>query len=166
MTQCGACKGDGWIMVRRPVSGTRRSPQKLRCRFCGGAGHLGETVAIPLRAKQRTEAFEQYHEDTHILQELGLTISNKTIDGAPERLRELAVLIAQDYDRETGFETVSASVKREMLSASERILRVVGVPNTATTAASAHASLLQALTKRPSADNLHKAAVIDIGVSS
>jgi hypothetical protein len=38
--------------------------------------------------------------------------------------------------------------------------------NTATTAAQAHASLLQALTKRPSADNLHKAGVIDIGVSS
>lgn len=131
MTHCGACNGEGWIKVRRPIGGTRRSPQRMRCRSCRGAGVLAEIVAIPLRAKQRAEAFEQYHEDTHILQELGLTFAEKTIEGAPEKLRELAVLIAQDYDHETGLETVSTTVKREMLAASARILRIVGLEETA-----------------------------------
>ena len=127
MNQCGACKGEGWTKVHRPVGGTRRSPQKLRCRICGGSGILAGTVAIPLRATQRYEAFEQYHEDTTILQELGLTITERAIEGAPEKLRELAKLIAQDYDKKTGFETVSMPVKREMLNAAERITRYVGI---------------------------------------
>jgi len=123
---CGVCGGRGWRPVQRPLSGTRRSPQRLRCKVCGGTGALGAFVAIPLRAAQSEEAYAQYHEDTHILDELGLSISGHVISGDPLKLRELAVLMGQDYHQETGFETVPKGLKREMLNAAERILRVVG----------------------------------------
>lgn len=123
---CGNCIGDGWLKVRRPTSGTRRSPKQLRCKICGGSGKLTDWVAIPLRAAQRTETFEQYHEDTRILQEFGITISERAIEGHPDKLRELAKLMAQDYDHETGFESVSLPLKREMLNAADRIVRHVG----------------------------------------
>lgn len=89
-------------------------------------GCPGALVTIPLRAAQREEAYAQYHEDTHILDELGLSITGQGISGDPHKLRELAVLMGQDYHQETGFETVSRVLKREMLNAAERILRVVG----------------------------------------
>lgn len=123
---CGNCKEVGWLPVRRPISGTRRSPKRLRCKICGGTGQLGGSVSIPLRATQRAEAFEQYNEDTHILQELGITILERTIEGHPDKLRELAKLMTQDYDLETGFETVPLPIKRDMLNAAERIVRCVG----------------------------------------
>lgn len=123
---CGTCGGQGWRPVQRPLSGTRRSPQRLRCKVCGGTGALGALVTIPLRAGQRAEAYAQYHEDTHILDELGLSITGHGISGDPHKLREFAVLMGQDYHQETGFETVSKGLKREMLNAAERILRVVG----------------------------------------
>lgn len=123
---CGGCGGQGWRPIQRPLSGTRRSPQRLSCKACGGTGVLGALVTIPLRAAQREEAYAQYHEDTHILDELGLSITGQGISGDPHKLRELAVLMGQDYHQETGFETVSRVLKREMLNAAERILRVVG----------------------------------------
>lgn len=69
----------------------------------------------------------QHHEDTHILPEFGIVVSDSEVQGSPAALRALAKLIEQDYDRETGFETVKDSLKREMLIAADRISRVVSV---------------------------------------
>jgi hypothetical protein len=68
----------------------------------------GPCVVVELTSSQFRELFEQYHEDTHILQELGIKTK------------------VQDYDLETGFETVSVSLKRTMLRAASRIAERLG----------------------------------------
>lgn len=91
----------------------------------GRSLQVAAPVSIPLRAKQRAEAFAQYQEDTNIFHELGLLIIGKAIVGAPDKLREFAWLVAHDYDLDTGFETVTTSMKREMLDAAARIKRAI-----------------------------------------
>lgn len=94
--------------------------------MCHGAGSLPEVVAIPLRSKQLAEVYAQYHEDTHLLGELAISVTDRGVAGSPAALRELAKLIAQDYNLVTGFETVRTPLKREMLCIVPRILGSVG----------------------------------------
>lgn len=126
METCFRCGGAGRLRVRRPTSGTRRSPQYRACPVCHGAGSLPEIVAIPLRSKQFAEVYAQYHEDTHLLGELAISVTDRGVAGSPAALRELAKLIAQDYNLVTGFETVRTPLKREMLCIVPRILGSVG----------------------------------------
>jgi hypothetical protein len=86
----------------------------------------GPCVVVELTSSQFRELFEQYHEDTHILQELGIKTKGSSIHGRSDRMRELAKLMVQDYDLETGFETVSVSLKRTMLRAASRIAERLG----------------------------------------
>lgn len=123
---CFACKGKGHSHVSRPTSGTRRSPESRRCPVCGGTGALPDVVEIVLRSKQRPELYAQYHEDTHILDELGIEMTAKGMRGSPSALRQLAKWIAQDYHSVTGFQTVKAPLKREMRCVVDRILGSVG----------------------------------------
>lgn len=82
-------------------------------------------ILVRLTAVQSAELFAQYHEDTPILKELAIKVVGREIEGRPDSLRELAKLIAMDYDLETGFETVSGPLKRAMLRAAEHIVRQV-----------------------------------------
>ena len=95
--------------------------------MCRGSGVLPSQVFIALRSGQRTEAFEQYHEDTHIFQEFAIAVSSRGVEASPVGLRELAKLIQEDYDLDTGFETVTRTLKTEMLNVATRITRVVGI---------------------------------------
>lgn len=123
---CLSCAGEGWTKVRRPTSGTRRSPRALRCLICHGTGVLPERVEIRVRGAAREEIQAQYHEDTHVLVELGVSTTANGVEGTVAGLQELAYLIECDYDLETGFETVKSGLKREMLIAAGRISRAVG----------------------------------------
>ncbi len=126
MELCFRCRGEGRVNVLRTASGTRRSPRYRKCPVCSGTGNLPEAVVIPLRGGQRAEVYSQYHEDAHILDELAVEITDAGVLGSPAALRELAKLIAQDYSLTTGFETVRAPLKREMLCIVPRILGAVG----------------------------------------
>lgn len=126
MELCFRCRGEGRVNVLRTASGTRRSPRYRKCPVCSGTGNLPEAVVIPLRGGQRAEVYSQYHEDTHILDELAVEITDAGVLGSPAALRELAKLIAQDYSLTSGFETVRAPLKREMLCIVPRILGAVG----------------------------------------